>query len=85
MRVNELIQRLQSYPPNTTVLLSCDAEGNDYSPLDGLSMTWASEDDRYYTLYAHSPETDEDSLADDEDPDEIAPGGAEEVVVLWPI
>tara|TARA_R110000868_G_scaffold66014_4_gene196981 strand:- start:1986 stop:2192 length:207 start_codon:yes stop_codon:yes gene_type:complete len=35
MKVSELIEQLQKYPANFTVIIQKDGEGNDYSPLAG--------------------------------------------------
>lgn len=43
MLVKELITFLQEQNPEATVILSSDAEGNKYSPLDSLESTKAIE------------------------------------------
>lgn len=37
MKVNELIEILKQLPQDAEVIMSSDAEGNNYSPLDGFS------------------------------------------------
>lgn len=41
MQVSELIELLETYPPNYQVVLSRDAEGNGFSPLcDADAAAW---------------------------------------------
>jgi hypothetical protein len=37
MTVEELIEELSKLPSNLEVILSCDGEGNNFSPLSGFS------------------------------------------------
>lgn len=73
--VRELIEGLQSVDPELVVVLSSDAEGNNFRKMDeAMSIGLFNPDEGIFL----SPEDleDEDSYIEDD---------AKQVVVLWPV
>jgi hypothetical protein len=73
MTVRDLINRLREYPPDAIVVMSSDAEGNTFSPLDdemavGLYRPQTSWNGQFRA-------TDDESTRDD----------AVGAVALWPL
>lgn len=82
--VAELIKKLETYNQDSLVLLAKDAEGNDYSSLDDLSVELVETDyDGGHVVDLF----DQESLLE-EDPDRTAvdiKNNFKEVVVFWPV
>ena len=81
MTVKELIDRLAQYPPDLEVLVSRDAEGNGFSPLEdfGTYLGRKENSTRHGDEYSIIDEGDWDIEHDDEGP---YPG--DNCLVLWP-
>ena len=76
MTVAELMEVLQDVPDHLEVVMSKDAEGNEYSPLSGFDVT------NYVSVSTWSG-----YILDDEDLDELDEEERENVAsafVLWP-
>lgn len=74
MTVGELIRELQTLPQGAQVVISKDAEGNGFSPLDAPELV----------LYvAESPWSGE--VYDSGDTDAVADFGAQSAICLWPV
>lgn len=78
MTVAELIAELSVLPPDTLVIIQKDAEGNDYSPYDGMSTGGKYE---AYSTWSGQVHYDEDL----EEEGEEMPEGAVPCVVLCPV
>lgn len=82
--VAELIKKLETYNPDSLVLLAKDVEGNDYSSLDDISVELVETDydgGHIVDLF------DQESLLE-EDSDRTAAdikNNFKEVVVFWPV
>lgn len=90
LTVKDLIEILSKFPEDTHVVLSGDAEGNDYSPLVSWSpayyiheSTWSgevlleeSELDDYEIEYEDAPDRSED---------QDIPISLANAIVLWPV
>jgi hypothetical protein len=77
---DQLVEALNKLPGNPRILLSMDAEGNEFSALIDLSVEYV------YDHYAGERTEDifnEDDLRDDNDGE--IPEGFDPVVVLWRI
>lgn len=71
--VKELIEELSKYPPETKVMMSGDAEGNDFSAFaDAATSAWVQHN-QYYGEAVHPDDVDD--YGDD----------LETVLVLWPV
>jgi hypothetical protein len=77
MTVKELIEELQAMDPTKLVVMSSDAEGNKYSPLEG------ADDARLYV--AETTWSGEVYDAEDQDDDEEDLSEAVPCVVLFPV
>ncbi len=80
MKVNELINELQKYDPDTTILVATDEEGNGFHKLADIGDYWATDLDQW------EPSVFSDVDAED-DPDYrelIDDGSATAVLVIWP-
>jgi hypothetical protein len=82
VKVRELITELEKLDPELRVLIAGDAEGNDYSELDGFDLAYVEPD---YSggrvediIYADDLEDD----LEDED-DDIS--NYQSVLVFWPV
>lgn len=66
MTVKELIEELQKMDPAKLVVMSSDAEGNGYSPLEGADDTRLYVADTTYSgeVYNDEPEDPDDDEAD---------------------
>jgi len=71
--VRELIEQLQVLPPETTVWVATDNEGNDYSALHQVAMMDTFETEEY------------DDVIEKWYKDVFKRLGDEEVVMLWPV
>ena len=69
MKIKELIDILESYDPETEVVMASDSEGNDYSPVDGFSeglyvadSTWSGQmyDEEEFAEYVEDEEFDKE-------------------------
>lgn len=82
--VADLIRKLETYNPDDLILLAKDAEGNDYSSLDDISIELVENDyDGGHIIDLF----DQESLLE-EDPDRTSKdikNNFKEVVVFWPI
>jgi hypothetical protein len=79
MTVDELVTFLQTVPRDYVVIMSCDEEGNSFSPLAELAICEYVPDTKWY-----GDIRDEDWYEDMEDEDleeEYEPNA----VVLWPV
>jgi hypothetical protein len=80
MLKDQLIEVLSKLPGNPQIILSSDAEGNEFAELSGYSVEYVNEDfpeDYEVSIF------NEDDIRDDYDgeiPDNFAP-----VLVLWPV
>lgn len=72
MTVGELIEKLSAFNPDRLVILSGDAEGNAYSPLDGISVGYYEADSTWSGEWY--------GAEDEECPEDIPPA-----IVLWPV
>lgn len=82
--IADLIRKLETYNQDSIVLLAKDAEGNDYSSLDDISVELVEND---YDGGSIVDLFDQESLLE-EDPDRTASdikNNFKEVVVLWPV
>ena len=77
MTVCELMAILQTLPPEMRVIMSADAEGNEYHPLRIVAEISARSDREGYSFEVY--EQDEVEAMDEEDREGIAP-----VLCLWP-
>lgn len=75
--VSQLIKHLNSFPPNSVVLLSSDAEGNSYSSVDKASISYI---DPGYSGGRLDYAFTEDELDDEED----YGTNFEKIVIIWP-
>lgn len=84
MTVKELIAELQKHDPDALVVMSCDAEGNGFSPCcDADARLYAADTTYSGEVYPLQSEIDAD---DDLDADDYAPPpDAVHAVVLWPV
>jgi hypothetical protein len=73
--VSELIQRLSQLPPDHLVVISSDAEGNDYHVLDDVEVGRWIQSDFHYTTWIEDEETGEERSVTDEEANAIC---------LWP-
>jgi hypothetical protein len=78
MHKEQLVEVLSRIPGNPVIYLASDAEGNDFSELDGYSTEYVNEDfeDEYETSIFN-----EDDIRDDYDGE--IPDNFKQVVVLW--
>lgn len=80
----DLILKLQTYEPDSLILLAKDTEGNDYSSLDDISVELVETDydgGHIVDLF------DQETLLE-EDPDKTisdVKNNFKEVIVLWPV
>lgn len=76
MTVRELIKMLEILDQDSLVIISADAEGNDYSPMDDYStgLYWAN------TTWSGDFHSDREELEEDEE----EPSGVK-CVCLWPV
>ena len=74
MKNSELITILQSLPQDALVVLSKDAEGNFYSPMDDATVG----------MYEHGENGCGEFYDSDEEPDGV-PDGSVRAICLWPI
>jgi hypothetical protein len=85
MTVKELIKELKTLDPNAIVVMSSDAEGNGYSPLDGFYQGFYTPD----STWSGEVHTQQDlDGVEDLDDDSWAPEVTEETVpciVLCPV
>jgi len=66
MKVKELIEELQKIDGNLEIIVSKDAEGNEYSPLDeNYGIGYYSEENTYSGEYYSEEEVQEDILPDE--------------------
>jgi hypothetical protein len=70
MKVAELIEQLRVFPQDSIVILQKDAEGNGFSPLDGLDVGHYVAETAWYGEVP-APEDDD--------------GSGDPCVVLWPV
>jgi hypothetical protein len=70
MKVNDLIELLKSFPSDAEVIISKDSEGNEFSPIDEVSLVLYSPNGRG-EIYAQN----EKELA----------GAAIDAVVVFPV
>jgi hypothetical protein len=75
---DQLVEALNKLPGNPRILLSQDAEGNEFSQLVDFSIEYVEED---YDGWRTDDLFNEDDLRDDNDGE--IPDGFEPVVVLW--
>ena len=86
MTVEELIAQLQKLDPKALVILSGDAEGNDYSGLAELDIVYVEPD--YEGGYLEGVLTDfdfDDRLGDDDESVYGEKSAYKKVVALWPV
>lgn len=77
MLKEQLIEVLSKIPGNPRIVLASDAEGNEFSDLDGYSVEYVDNDyEEELSVF------DEDDLREDSENGEI-PDNFEPVVVLW--
>jgi len=72
MTVKELIEKLQAIPGDRLVVMSKDAEGNEYSPLDDVRGGYYRAETTWTGDFTSRPEDAEEM------------GAKQEVVCLWP-
>lgn len=84
MKVKELIEILKNLPKNTQVIMSKDAEGNTFTPLDEVETNniYVPESSWYGNIY-HESWSAEDAMETEEGWNEILK--QPRCVVLWPI
>jgi hypothetical protein len=81
MRKEELIARLKSIPGNPVILMSSDAEGNDFSSLDEVCESFVPVD---YEDGTTEEVFDTADLVDESDPDESVLDDFQPALILWP-
>lgn len=85
MQVCELIRELQRLDPEAVVVLSCDGEGNNYSPLcDEFRITRYKADSRWAGELVSQSDFDDDPSYYDNDLEAYLSGSVP-AVVLYPI
>ncbi len=86
MKVKELIEELSKCDPECEVILSKDAEGNSYSPADGIDDSYIYKPGNRYSRELWDLEDLKEELEDgylgEEEFNEIA--ALPKCVILWP-
>lgn len=85
MTVRELIEELQKMDPERIVILQKDAEGNGYSPCDGVDDNAAYEPDSTWSGDVKRQTLDDDDRKAGFGEEDLAGEGAQPCVVLWPV
>jgi len=80
MNVDQLIELLKEYPPDTKVLISRDPEGNGFAHLCELSYSHYSDD--YEVEVYHPDDIDERKRWAESDQEDYQE--PEKAIVLWP-
>lgn len=76
--VSQLVKHLNTFPPDTLVLVSSDAEGNEYSSVDEASVSFV---DSAYS----GGRTEDVYMIDDLENEDDYGVNYKKVVVIWPV
>jgi len=86
MNVKELKELLNTLPDDTEIVMSCDAEGNRFSPLADSSSQYHYLPDTTWSGDLWSEEDERDYDPDiPEDAEVCPPVDAVKALVLWPV
>jgi len=86
MKVKELIEKLNSFDPDIDIILQKDAEGNGYSPLEGVDGTVIYKPDSTYSGEVYSKDWTYDEACFENEKDWIDfKESTPDCVVLYPV
>lgn len=85
MKVKDLIKELSKFDGELTIVMSSDSEGNNYSPLDDISIGYYMKESPYSGEMYYFNELTEELRKEGYSEDDLAPINAEKVVIFHPI